>query len=591
MEPSPQMIEFLLGPAIAHMANDDIHSETTIQRSGWEGSFQNPKNRIECEWKKASQWQLFRADFIASKISAVPRFALHRMPLRIDIFLCNSIDLQKDPWRSMRPSLVSTIQSSGSVRSDLADYIISALEVWSSNLDGFERLYMDMPFGSRILVETIEANVHSMQISFDPDHNLELQWCTLKNLEKMWNIPAENWPPVIEINELELVAELHESISLISVKGKPYERFVLKSSTSGPRYLYHELRLLLSIQPHPNIIGRPSYIVTKKVKFGGKKGVCGFLLEYHPAGNLARAMSHGSSIFKMMNLETRFRWSYQIASALAHIKRSPARLFSDMKLENVVLKETNGQYDVVLIDFEQRGAWFSWSPPEINKITHLTYLATRSPCAYLPPSVRKKYRDFLDTHLPSWNDFRWTKQSNYGTSDVGYNMSWRALNPEERNQAVVFMLGRILWCIFEAQGSANAAEFLGAEVFREVNPDHRFPEFRQTPKQIRTLIMSCTRGAPEWSGIRRCIKRVDDSVYDSQSASTEDGMLPTVHGTVNALRQWWTGQLREAEDYLIQRSVNVDACRDVQLAKARPQIEEVVDSLRKVGEAMGFNLK
>ncbi|GAM35633.1 hypothetical protein TCE0_017f04118 [Talaromyces pinophilus] len=588
MEVSPRTAEFLLGPAINFIQYDELNSLSRRRT--------HPERQIA--WHPPAQkssWHLFRANFLSLRVSAVPNFALGRMPVRVDIHLSSSIPLDEEPWRSMmkRPCLSSKPQTG----SELSDHLLSALDFWSTNMHGFENTYMTLPFGSRIVIFTLDENVQHMQIELEANYELELQWLTPKAIQEMWRIPAEVFPTSIQLSQLELITEQHETISLVRLKDKPHERFVLKSATGNPRFLYHELRMLLSMQPHANIIRRPRYLVTKQVNFGGKKGVCGFLLEYHAGGTLAATLTTQNG--GKMQLETKTRWACQIASALAHVKSSPVGYYSDLKLDNIVLKESGGEYDAVLIDFEQRGSWVSWSPPEVSKLMLIIHLAaTRS--RYIPRSAKRKYQKLLDTYLPSYKererDGRTQSGSHIDSGNValeveaGYNKSWRALSPAERDSAVVFMFGRVAWCIFEGRGSANTAEFLGAEVFREADSQHRFPEFVNTPRKVQELIRQCTWGAPEWFGLSRPIKTVGDVVYSVQNDMDSHDAESRGRATLATLRQWWAERVSEAEDYLVQRAVNKSSCRDVQAAGTRPSIEDVLQSLRKYGAEMGFGI-
>ncbi|KAJ6050554.1 uncharacterized protein N7446_010663 [Penicillium canescens] len=585
MEPSSRTVEFLLGPAISYIPTSDLKALTLTR---------NPKDKNARDSSKPhSSWHLFRADFITSKISAIPKFALGHKPVRIEIHLHSSANRQ-EPWRSMRPSFASMTPGSGG-SSALAEHILAALEVWSTNFDNFENTYMNMPFGSRINIEILAENVRDMQISFEANYELELQWRTHKHLQTMWKVQPDHLPPVIDLSELQLVTELHETVHLVTLRDNPSEKLVFKSTTGNPRFLYRELLLLLSVKPHPNIISRPVHIVTKKVNFGGKKGICGFLLEFHSGGTLATRIT--SKPANTINLGTKVRWAYQLASALAHVKTSSMGYYSDLKLDNIVLRESKNGEDAMLIDFEQRGSWASWSPPEINKLMLLVYLATRR-SSYIPRAVGRKYRALLDRYLPSWRGHHPLGPGNGGGSphtdvdpesdmDIGYNKSWRALSPDERDHAVVFMFGRILWCIFEGRASANAAEFFGGDVFREVDSEHRFPDFRYTPEHVQDLIRECTRGAPEWAGLKRCIRTVGNVVYDARSTMKED-VESEARAAVDTLRKWWSERIREARGYLVQRAVDLNACEDARVARTRPGIEHILESLRKYGDGTGF---
>lgn len=587
MEPPPHMLEYLLGPAMPYLPHNPI-TKTRLQRSPeeeWQASPLNPKNRIDCGRTKeeVSGWRLFRADFIRGRLSAVPTFALGRPPRRIDIYLGSNVDLECNTWRSLSLPLTRLVLTDGGCRdSMLAQHIVKGLGYWSQNIEGFAERYTNLPFASKIVVRALTQDARDMEFSLDAASSVEMQWVSAEGLRATWNIPPDSWPPVIDISELALISELHESITLVSTTANvlPRGQYVLKSTTSQPRCLYHELKQLLSAPSHPSIIPKPLAIATKKVQFGSKRGVCGILLPYYPAGNLAQALRPGSTIRETVDDATKFRWAYQIASALLHVQSSPAGYYSDLKLDNIMLVKRDGRHDAVLIDLEQRGAWFSWSPPEINRIAHVVYLADKEG-PWIPAAVRERFRRICRAHLPAWEGHKQRRRPNYTDDTLGYNVCWKALSQKERGQAMSFMLGRALWCIFEMQASPNAAEFMGAEVFREADPDHRFPDMRSTPEEIGVLIYRCTSSAPEWRGEGRCVERRGDAVYPA--GWNGDDAATAEEETMVALRTWWKRYEAEAEEYLEQRSVGGGA-----YVPERPSMAEIVDTLRSFGKAHGL---
>ncbi|KAL5045846.1 hypothetical protein BDW71DRAFT_207832 [Aspergillus fruticulosus] len=581
MEPSPQTVDLLLGPAIIYIPEDKL--EAVVHNA-------LPKDKpvYFCPDHDFS-WHLFRADFISRKISAVPKFALGRMPLGISIRLSGSMDLQAEPWRSMRPGYASMAYSNGGGHSALADHILTALEVWSEGFDDFESTYMNLPFGSCIRINTLTENPNDMSISLEAGYEAELAWFTPKRLSEAWNLDL---PPAIPLANLELVSELHESIHLVTLKNRQdaTEMFIFKSSPDpNPRFLYHELRVLLTTPSHPSIINRPLNLVTKKVSFGGKRGVAGFLLEYHPAGTLATCLKSTRKI----SLDTKFKWAYQITSALEHIVSSAAGYYPDLKLDNILLKHSptgDGGCDVILIDFEQRGSWVSWNPPEVNHITVLLYLATRK-SRYIPRHIAAEYQALLDKHLPSWRSSSSGSSTNDTSTSLfssGYNKAWLSLSVDERERSMVFMLGRVLWCIFEGVGSAtggNSADFLGGELFRDDGDgdgrnQHRFPEFRETPAAMQAIIRETCGGAMEWAGPARCVRVVGDRVYDAQSRMDGDER-DEAYATVRTLRTWWNARISSAEGYLVERATGREKCEAVSATRSRPRLGAVLRALRE----------
>lgn len=585
------MIEYLLGPAMPYIKESAIPKARLklSPEEEWEVSSQNPKNRIDSGrvTEEASGWRLFRADFIWRRISAVPEFAVGRPPRRIDIYLTSNVDLESNTWSVLRLPITRLVHMVGGCRDSLlAQHIVRGLGYWSREMEGFSETYTDLPFASRIVVRTLSKDPREIEFAFDATSSVEMQWVSAEGLRATWHMPQDSWPPVMDIGELSLVSELHESVTLVSTTNSalPGGQYILKSAISQPKYLYHELKQLLLMPGHPNIIPKPLAIVTKKVHFGNKRGVCGILLPYYPAGNLAQALRPGSAIRETLDDMTKFRWAFQIASALLHVQSSPVGYYSDLKLDNIMLVRRDGQYDAVLIDFEQRGAWFSWSPPEINRVAHIVYLADNGG-PWIPTAVRERFRTICRAHLPAWQGHGQRRRPTYTDDGQGYNVCWKTLSDRERGQAMSFMFGRVLWCIFEMQASPNAAEFLGAEVFRETDAGHRFPNTRSTPPEIGELIYRCTSSAPEWSGEGRCVERRGDAVYPV--GWSKDDAAAAGEKTVVVLRKWWMRFESEAEQYVKQRFTGqgVEGSREV---PERPSMAEIVNAMRVFGDTLGL---
>ena len=194
----------------------------------------------------------------------------------------------------------------------------------------FEREYGSMPFGSRILVtiggligsgEDIDAEIYLV-----PDYDVEQGMLSVEALKGMWggfdnhgfrenHEEMLGWPGVIDLENLQLKRQIHEAISIVTIPVNDDDKeWVFKSLTRDQRYLYNELKLLLTLQPHENIIHRPRYIVTKKARFGGRRGVCGFILEYYTCGTLKQFLLGSSR--SGITMEQKLLWARQVTSAL-----------------------------------------------------------------------------------------------------------------------------------------------------------------------------------------------------------------------------------------------------------------------------------
>jgi len=152
-------------------------------------------------------------------------------------------------------------------------------------------------------------------------------------------------------------------VSIATEDGRT-EDYVFKALTDNSKYFYHELKLLIHIIPHPNIISQPQYIVTKKSRFSGKVGVCRILLEHHQPNNLQQILIGSpppppSKSLVVDSIKTQVTWAKQIVAALIHIQDHRPGFYTNLKLDNIVLaQDGDGDGDkgipqVVLIDFKQ----------------------------------------------------------------------------------------------------------------------------------------------------------------------------------------------------------------------------------------------
>jgi hypothetical protein len=571
MEPPVRLVEALFGPAAPYIPSVKWPAELSDQRSTCLNHEKLDDSTAEI---KPTRWRFFGADIFESRLFIVPDFAIDKAPAQIDVYLGDDVDLESPLCRALGASVTAFARNDSLGSLPFIRHIIRALQCWSDGREDFENAYLNLPFGSLILIENLAAEVSATPIRMVALYDMENQWLSMRVLRDMWKLPDSQWPTTVDVAELRFDRRLHSTIALVSVPAYfDNQLFAFKSSVRDVRYMYHELRLLLSQEAHPNVISQPILIVTKQCKFGGKRGICGFLLEYHPLGTLRSALRPGSPQSTEISMNTRARWALQIASALVHIVKSPAGYFSDLKLDNVVLQKQGNEYNAVLIDFEQRGAWFSWSPPEINHIVCLVYLANIGTKFGLLATVSQRYKALLQECLPTWREVSDTKQ--YENGRDGYNQAWMSLTPPEQEKATVFMFGKVLWCLFEEQSTTNSATFFGAEIFREVNPQYRFPDFRQTPDIIRDLIKQCTIGAPELKGQKAVLYRVGDKVYP---AGASDGLTKTDatrEETQDVARKWWKNQVDAAEAYLREMHASPSICSILNEAKKRPSFEQI----------------
>jgi hypothetical protein len=298
------------------------------------------------------------------------------------------------------------------------------------------------------------------------------------------------------------------------------------------------------------------HLLTKKCRFGGKVAVVGFMTEYHVAGAL-RDIIPERVIHGTLHVGDQLKWALQLTSALLHIRKH-GDFYPDLRLDNIVLSK---QDDLVMVDFEQRGVWCEFSAPEVNYLDYISLLASESE---LPVLVREKYAGLLQTYLPEYKALQGDK---YQNPRNGYCTPWLCLDPVERESAEVYMLGRVLWCIFEGQSSPEVAVWQSYQH----QSDLTFPHYRRTPTWMRELIAKCTRGRArkESSGPRGVIRRGNFLVLREGDGSE------TEHQVQKEATGWWKQELEDGEEFLKKRAERKGR-GELGDIFGRPKLEEIL---------------
>lgn len=556
----------------------------------WDSSSLNPKNRIDSLDVTHLRWRIDGATMCGRQFYAVPTCLLPELiPLRIDVL---APDQEQHP-----PDLRESLQSSFSVcmrhprlgNLGISRHLCRALDHYCERNPSFLQEYQGLPFGSKLVFENVAANVKAMTLTVVPAHDLERQLLSVSSLQNLWGetVPGHSWPQVVDLGRLRLKRQLHDSISVVSIKiGNSCvsnENFVFKSSTNDPRFVYHELKLLLTNPHHVNLMGPPLYIVTKRCNFGGKHGVCGFILPYYPLGSIRDVLPVETASGTLTFMQ-RLNWSRQIVSALIHIREVTGTFYSDLRPDNVLLSkiETHGRDDVILCDLEQRGNWHEWCAPEILYRMYAENLRAH------PSSAARGYlpQELIAKHLQNNIFSNHTETQIFKTGPHGGNPAWFSLSSSAQEKAQVYSLGLLLYCIFE--GVSNPRVSL-ANAW-PCDPDVEFPEFRRTPDIIRHCIRQCTVDAPEWesederspmkpsvhSGLGR-VTRVDGRLYPARRGDTDRDASHIADAVLATAKAWWENELRRTK-----RFFENEDWRTGHMGKERLTLREVLAMLDRV---------
>ncbi|KAK7425645.1 hypothetical protein QQZ08_007861 [Neonectria magnoliae] len=572
MELSQQSIHDVIHPTAAFSetppapALDDQHRN---HPPSWQDSLLNPKNRIDSLAPlERPLWRIDGCTGFGSQFYAVPLFVESISPIRMDVFIPEPAKLSED-FRRVLDVDVAFHTTSGSRIAILGitRHLLRILQYWSSRMDDPAQIFNNVPFGSRIVLNNLPVNIADAQISIAPTHYLERQLLSVASLEKYWQGDVQ-LPPTIDISEVTYVSQLHDSVCLVNIHGKTW---IFKALTSYTKYLYHELRQLLTIQPHPNIVSRPVHLVTKKCSFGSKVAAIGFTLEYHTYGSL-RDLIPFLRIHDNVSLTDETKWSLQIASALVHLRGTSDIFYPDLRLDNIVLSSSR---NAIMVDFEQRGVWCEFAAPEVNALEYVRLLAVDDE---IPTEVSEKYAKILTEMLPGWETMG--EGEGYAWPSKGYNVPWACLTRTEEEACEVYMLGRVLWCIFEGNSAPQRA---AVWLSYRWEPSVEFPGYTRTPGRIRDLIDRCTRGRKP--GMSRLIVRERNQLVLREH---ENRGLSTAERVQTTARDWWSQEIATSEQWLKERMDGMKRGDWKENYYDRPTLKEVLEELEAFRDEAGL---
>lgn len=541
----------------------DHQAAAGAAQPAWEDSQLNPRNRIDSlDYPPTPLWRIDGCTGLGTQFYTVPLFLSPVPPTRMDVFIPEP---QPDRLRRLLDLSVAfhTKDSARLYNLAITRLIVRTLQLWVTtqfeDLAAAASFYRGVPFGTRLVFENLSLDIHQIRIRIGPNHQLERQLLSRAQLASFWGDEFP-FPPEIDFADVQVVSVLHDSVCLVRIHG---ELYIFKALTSGAKYLYHELKTLCTLGPHPHVIPRPVHIVRKKTNFGGKRAIAGFTTAFQAKGSL-RDLLPQLRIHGQLRMEDQFKWCIQLNTALEHLRSTSATYYPDLRLDNIVLSSHN---DVVMVDFEQRGVWCEFAAPEVNSIEYMRLVAVDEET---PDEVREGYQEILQRLVPNYLELEADKYTN---PPDGYNVSWIALSPAEQEAAEVYMLGRIIWCIFEGMSSPQKAAVWQSYRWES---ELEFPEHRQTPPGLRHLIDRCTRGRRET--LSRVITRQGSRLVLRVENPDDEG--PS--GVKEAARAFWEAELKVAEDFLAMRERRKAEGTWVDNHYDRPTLKEVLAELQRL---------
>ncbi|KAL6869727.1 hypothetical protein ACO1O0_001056 [Amphichorda felina] len=572
MELSEQSIHDVIHPTAAfshaHPADSTKQQPPALGEVTWGESLLNPKNRIDSlEVPGQPLWEMDGCTAFGSQFYATPLFVDAMPPLRMDVFIPEPSQLPLAIREMLDIDVTFHTRDKHRVaRLGVTRHVLRILHHWVSAMEEPRRIYENVPFGSRIVLKNLPINIAKAIIVIAPAHNLERQLLSPSALQNFWGSDIQHYPPVVDISELVYVSQLHDSVCLVRIDGKIW---IFKGLTSWSKYLYHELRQLLRIPAHPNVVARPAHMVTKKCSFGNKTAVVGFTLEYHTHGSL-RDLIPFLQLHNTVALADKAKWATQLSSALCHLRETTGMFYPDLRMDNIVLSESG---DVVMVDFEQRGVWCEFAAPEVNAIEYVRLLAVDEEIA---GDIASKYSRLLSRLLPEWEDMM--EGEDYRWPSDGYNIPWACLTLTEQEACEVYMLGRVLWCIFEAKSAPQRAAVWLSYPWE---PAVEFPGYTTTPKPMRDLIDRCTRGRQD--GLSKFIVRKGNQLVLRELEHTG---LSTAEQVQQTAREWWAKEIKASEEWLHDREEGMKRGDWKENYYHRPTLREVHAELVAFSETM-----
>ena len=484
--------------------------------------------------------------------AAIPPFSSPLSPTRIDVHIPQQTKWPPELWSVLGAR--DSVHMSGPRVNELgiSHHLRRALGHWSRGTEGFEKIYRGLPFGSRIVVRNIEPDVANMDISIRPNDFFGKSLLSVLTLESLW--PASGrlpMPPCVRLDQLRYEKQLSLQVALVSLHTEAGREFwVFKSQASGSASLYHELKVLLHQPPCAHVIEAPAYLVTVNCLEQNEDRVCGFLLKYYSHGTMAKLLPRrrrdGS-----LTLSKQVQWAKEITAALVHIAKTPAKFYSDLRMDNIVIDvKEDASETAVILDLEQGRNIYNWAPPEVYYLEWIAELGSPNHMRTdnLPQETVAHYSEILKRYL-ALKGHGWPLP---GTPDVydnpthGWYYPWTLSTQEEREAGMVFLLAKALWCIFEGREEADV--ILGRSTLED--GQLRFPEFHLTPGPIRKLIKECSARAREWKDGNMTIYRRGGRLFPLGKTGLNGEAEGTLEETIAATRLFWQDEMVKAEAFL-----------------------------------------
>ena len=524
-------------------------------------------------------WYFEGATNFGRSLFAVPEACRSNMPpLRIDILIPDQTKWAPSLWTKLDAAKSSHILDGRIAYLGIAEHVSVILERWAASIPDFNMLYLSQPLGAAICIDKIDENIDTTNVRFVVDKGLADRLHSVETIRKMWDFETTKMPYAIKLEELRFLRRIAKSVMTVTIASDIEQKiYALKCRIDGAQSMYHEMKTLLTISPHPNIIPRPCHLVTIYSAAHAEYRVCGFLLEYQAGGNLEDTLP-----IKDFTLTERLEQAKQLTTALLHVKQQ-GQFYSDLKMDNVLLSSATSSTNTVLADFEQGRNIFTFAPPEIY---YVEWLQDLSFAESIPYSAQRPFAQLFESYMSSrgFEPPYPARRGPYDNPPNGWCLPWLSSTPAEREAGMVFCLGKAIYCIFE--GVSAVSNVLG--ISRASDESIELPHFAKTPAPLRSLIEECTQGAREFEYGGLGIMRVGSKIFPRGRTGRNGEARATVEETKLAIKKTWNKEVIRTEAFVKARmrhdagEIRDDDAKWLKYLD-RPTLSDVLKTLERLG--------
>ncbi|KAH6714740.1 hypothetical protein BKA61DRAFT_723655 [Leptodontidium sp. MPI-SDFR-AT-0119] len=510
-------------------------------------------------------WRLEGSTHFGTQLYAVPVALLPNLPpIHVDVIIPDQTQWSPELWAKLDASRSSHMTDGRFNQLGIAKHVLRVLGHWSSSIFDFQEQYLALPFSSSIIIGEIIPNIEDTPVRFSgAKHHSHL--LTPAELQKLWEPLGLKLPRAVDLNEMRYLERKAPGIALVQITGSESDGpYILKAKGGDPDALYHELKQLLRLPPHRNLVAHSLFVATIKEPGTDVGKVCGFVLKFYPGPNFEIGLKQKNRDGTLLPAD-QLRWAKDVAKALIHISKSPVKFASDLKMDNIMMTTVDGQETAVLIDFEQGRNTFSWAPTEIYLIEWLAIVAT-------PRAFPQAYA----TSTPN-------SSRSIAHREALIFSPWG--NPIS---TIIHLLGGICHGLLVLRRNRKQAMSACLEKSYAGQREARIPDLHQNPPPaIQDLIKRCTEGSREWTEGLLGLTRNGSKIYPRGKSGQDGEETASLDETRVAIQAVWLNEIKKGEAFVearMRHDKGVATAEDARKLRYlnRPKLTEVLARLEKI---------